>query len=100
MGNKLFKELLSGLGEYDSSMSMLDVLDRLEKLKLIHSAERWLDYRNLRNILTHEYPDNRDDIIDGIRVALTAFGEIKLLLQELRTYIENKNLIKAVKYHD
>jgi len=56
MGNKLFREVFDCLGEYDDSMSTLDVLDRMEKLKLIESADAWMDYRNLRNVLTHEYP--------------------------------------------
>jgi len=62
-------------------MSMLDVLDRLEKLMLIPSGSRWLDYRNLRNILTHEYPDNRDELIEGVQLALQVFQEI-LHIQE------------------
>jgi len=69
MGNKLFKEVLEALGEYQVSMSMLDVLDRLEQLELLKSAELWMDYRNLRNILTHEYPDNREEVLEGIQVA-------------------------------
>ena len=48
MGNKLFREVLDALGEYQSSMSMLDVLDRLEKSKLLNSAEQWMDFRNIK----------------------------------------------------
>ncbi len=33
---------------------------------MIDSADKWMDYRNLRNILTHEYPDNRDELIQGL----------------------------------
>jgi len=77
MGNKLFKEVLEALGEYQVSMSMLDVLDRLEQLELLKSAELWMDYRNLRNVLTHEYPDNREEVIEGIQVALKVFHDIK-----------------------
>ncbi|VAW86170.1 hypothetical protein MNBD_GAMMA18-957 [hydrothermal vent metagenome] len=95
MGNKLFRELLDALGEYQSSMSMLDILDRLEKLKLLNSAEQWMDFRNLRNVLTHEYPDNRDELLEGIRVALNIFPDIKQINKILFTYAKEKGLLKS-----
>lgn len=94
MGNKLFRELLVALEEYESSMSMLDILDRLEKLELIPSAARWLDYRNLRNILTHEYPDNRDDLIEGLQMALQVFEEMQHILKAMFEYMNNRGLMK------
>lgn len=93
MGNKLFREVLSILGEYESSMSMLDVLDRLEKLRLIDSAEQWMDYRNLRNLLTHEYPDNRAELIEGIQMAISVFPEIKSMQKKLFDYLTAKSLL-------
>ncbi|MBN4082530.1 hypothetical protein JYT13_01845 [Mariprofundus ferrooxydans] len=95
MGNKLFREILEALGEYQISMSMLDVLDRLEQLELLNSAEQWMDYRNLRNILTHEYPDNRDEILEGIQVALKVFPEIKNIQSDMRVYVSDRGLIEA-----
>lgn len=92
MGNKLFREVLSTLGEYESSMSMLDVLDRMEKLELLDSAEQWMDYRNLRNLLTHEYPDNRAELVEGIHMAITVFPEIKAIQKRLFDYLKTKNL--------
>lgn len=94
MGNKLFREVLIVLGEYEASMSMLDVLDRLEKLELIPSALRWMDYRNLRNILTHEYPDNRVELIEGVQLALQVFQEILHIQECMYVYMDKKGLIK------
>jgi len=94
MGNKLFREVLGALAEYQSSMSMLDILDKLEKLELIPSASRWMDYRNLRNVLTHEYPDNRDELIEGVQLALQLFQEILAIHENMFIYINNKGLMK------
>lgn len=94
MGNKLFKEVLNVLGDYEPSMSMLDVLDKLEKLELIPSATCWMDYRNLRNILTHEYPDNRDELIEGILLALQVFQDMLHIQNNMFTYIRNKGFMK------
>jgi len=93
MGHKLFRELLDGVGEYELSMSMLDVLDRLEKLGFIKNAERWLDYRNLRNILTHEYPDSQKEMIEGIQMAMRAFVEIRETYLSIVAYVEQRGLV-------
>ncbi|OIO66270.1 MAG: hypothetical protein CO186_09595 [Zetaproteobacteria bacterium CG_4_9_14_3_um_filter_49_83] len=69
-------------------MSMLDVLDRLEQLELLKSAELWMDYRKLRNVLTHEYPDNREEILEGIQVALKVFHEMKGVQSSMRKYVK------------
>ena len=94
MGNKLFKEVLNALGEYEASMSMLDVLDKLEKLVLIPSAMQWMDYRNLRNVLTHEYPDNRDELIAGVKLALQVFQEMLRIQESMYVYMDCKGLMK------
>lgn len=35
-----------------------DVLDRLEALRIVDSADRWDEYRAVRNALVHEYPES------------------------------------------
>jgi len=93
MGEKLFKELLKSLLEYKDNMSMLDVLDKLEKLEIIKSSDRWLDYREIRNKLTHEYPDNKDEIIDGIKISLEYFEEIVKMVIGIKSYIKDNGLV-------
>ncbi len=57
-GQKLFKAYLDEIGDYRDDMSFLDMLDRLEKWKIIGSPDTWLGFRKLRNTRPHEYPDN------------------------------------------
>ena len=56
---------------------MIDVLNRLEKLELLESSDSWIEYRKLRNTLTHEYPDNEDEIIEAIDLSIKAYEEMK-----------------------
>ena len=95
MGDKLFKELLKKIGEYKDNMALIDILDKLEKLEVIDKADRWLDFRFIRNKLTHEYPDNEEDVIEGIKMALLYFEEIKTVLQSIVEYIQNKKLLDS-----
>jgi len=77
MGEKLFPALLETLGEYKSTMSLIDVLHRLEKLELIHSSDEWIDYRKLSNSLTHEYLNNRKEIAEIIKLAVDVYKTMR-----------------------
>ena len=93
MGDKLFKEILKSVGEYKDSMSLIDVLDKLEKLEIINDSDKWINFRILRNKLTHEYPDNQDDVIEGIKLAIEQFAEMKTILSDSIEYIDRKGLV-------
>ena len=85
-GQKLFKFYLDDIGDYRDDMSLLDVLDKLEKLRVIDKAETWMQFRKLRNELTHEYPDNEDEITEGIKLALEAFDATLNIIENLKKH--------------
>ncbi len=93
MGEKLFKTFLDSIGEYKDNMSLLDVLDKLEKFEIISDANKWMEYRKLRNELTHEYPNNENDVIDGIKIAMDFFNEIEDIFNNIINYLSKKGLL-------
>ena len=93
MGEKLFRELLRRIGEYKDNMSLIDVLDKLEKLEIVSNADKWIDFRNIRNKLTHEYPDNEEEIIEDIKLSLEFFKEIDDILNRIIDYAREKKLL-------
>ncbi|NLO18571.1 MAG: hypothetical protein GX121_01615 [Ignavibacteria bacterium] len=93
VGDKLFKRLLAALGEYKSNMSYVDVLDKLEKLEIISSSSNWIKFRQLRNQLTQEYPDDISSIISGIMLATNYFEILKNDLINIKEYIYTKKLL-------
>ena len=86
MGDKLFKIFLDEIGEYKDDMSLLDVLDKLEKFNIVDDAYSWMEYRKLRNKLTHEYPNNEQDIVDGIYLAIETFEKIETIFDKIVEY--------------
>jgi hypothetical protein len=92
MGEKLFKVFLDEIGEYKDNMSLLDILDKLEKFEIIQNASDWMGYRKLRNKLTHEYPNNEEDVINGIKLSMEAFNDIEEILLKIINYKNNKSL--------
>ena len=57
IGEKLFKTILLYLEEKVENKPFIDILNRLEKLELIDSANTWKELRNDRNDLAHNYDD-------------------------------------------
>jgi hypothetical protein len=93
IGDKFFKEFLKLIGNYKDNMTMLDILDSLEKFEFIEKSSKWIEYRNLRNLLTHEYPSNEEEIIEGIKIALNVFLNIEYIFKKMTSYLQAKNLI-------
>lgn len=68
LGDKLLPAMLrAGL---EKTGSQLDNLLRAEKLGWIESTQVWIELRELRNRLVHEYMDSPDDLLDALQQAL------------------------------
>jgi hypothetical protein len=77
LGEKVFTLLLESLGELVMNKSFIDKLNKLEKIEILPSADWWQDLRRLRNVLTHEYPDDPAFIAENLN---NAFIQAKKLL--------------------
>jgi hypothetical protein len=91
LGNKVFKEFLKAIGEYTEGMSFIDVLDKLEKLGIVDNAEDWLKIRELRNRLTHEYPE--EETKRDLKLALKYSNLLKQTLANIESYLLQRRLI-------
>lgn len=60
MGNKIFNLYLDAAGENFETWTMIDKVNKLEKLGIIQNADIWTNMRLLRNHLAHEYPEHPD----------------------------------------
>lgn len=64
MGAKIFRTLLEFWDEDVTNLPMRDILDRLERYRLLPSAEEWVYIRELRNELAHDYPVSDNDVVE------------------------------------
>ena len=67
MAAKLFPSFLEAQAE--SAGTQLETLNRLEKLGLVESVERWLEARALRNRLVHEYVEDEAKFQQDLELA-------------------------------
>ncbi len=65
MGEKLFRNLITSIGEDSITLTFIDILNRLEKFELL-KKDSWFDLRRFRNLATHEYPDTEEIIISTL----------------------------------
>ena len=45
-----------------------------------------MNYTEIRNTLTHEYPDQENELIEGIKLALSAYQEIKSIYNNIKQH--------------
>nr|WP_320119047.1 hypothetical protein [uncultured Marinifilum sp.] len=90
MGQKLFPVFMDFIQEDARRMPFIDILNLLEKLDLIPDAETWLSFRTLRNNLSHEYPDNEEEIIEGIEKALEVYPQVKKVYESFKNEYEKR----------
>jgi uncharacterized protein with HEPN domain len=93
MGQKLFKNFLTSLGEDCDNLSFVDILDKLEKLSIIPSTDEWIQIRKLRNKLTHEYPDNISLVKDEIILAIEKIRNFEEVLRSISSYVKDRKLL-------
>lgn len=67
MADKLFPRWLLALAEVPGSQ--IETLNRAERLGVLSSTERWLEMRNLRNRLVHEYMSEPAKFVEDLVLA-------------------------------
>ena len=61
----------------------IDILNRLEKLDVLTSANDWQYFRSLRNSLAHEYPERTEDIVNAINTLHASWDRFTALYLKL-----------------
>lgn len=70
----------------EQSETTRDLLNRMEKLELVTSVQRWMDMRDIRNRIVHDYlPEQLEKIYDDL------MGTFSTELTELKQKLENPN---------
>ena len=90
MGMRLFPVILENLGEDISGKPFIDVLLKLEQLDLIEDHKKWLQLRETRNLVTHEYPFLTPEIIEGLNLILNQVARIESIYSQIKTFSENR----------
>jgi len=70
LGAKVFKGLLDKAGISYTKMS--EVLTLIEKEEIV-DLDRWIEFRNIRNELEHDYPDELEEALEDLQYCVESF---------------------------
>lgn len=90
MESRLFPDLLTALAEPIENLAFIDILNRLEKLELIPSAQDWIQLRKIRNDMAHEYPSSLGERIEGINFLFEKMDILQTIVEKCRLFLIQK----------
>ncbi|MBD3808622.1 MAG: hypothetical protein IE880_07910 [Epsilonproteobacteria bacterium] len=70
LGAKVFKSLLDIAGISYTKMS--EVLTLVEKEEIV-DLDKWIEFRNVRNELEHDYPDELEEALKDLKYCIDSF---------------------------
>ena len=68
--------------------SQLDNLLRAEKLGWIESVQRWIELRELRNRLVHEYMESPGDLLSALQQAMEGVQVLTVAQARMADYVQ------------
>ena len=72
MEQRLFKGILVYFQEDVEALPFLDILNRLENLEIIASAEKWQELREIRNAIAHEYDESPELMVQMLNAIFSS----------------------------
>ncbi|WP_035587192.1 hypothetical protein [Hippea jasoniae] len=65
LGSKIFREYLIEMGFVAEDKTFFDILKEVENENIV-DIDTWSEFRKVRNILAHDYPDNMEEKLEAI----------------------------------
>ena len=87
IGESILKGILILAEENVEKMTFLDILNRLEKLDIV-DKNRWLELREVRNEIAHEYSFNQDEVVDSINLIYDKSDELISIYSDICKYMD------------
>ncbi|OGT63734.1 MAG: hypothetical protein A3J38_08280 [Gammaproteobacteria bacterium RIFCSPHIGHO2_12_FULL_45_9] len=72
--------------------SLIDILNQIERMGLLDSAQTWLTWRNLRSRLIHEYVENPEEFASALNTANLYAGELIAVAEHIHTWLQTLGL--------
>lgn len=88
MGAKLFGLVLEEAKEPGEFVTFLDKLHKLEKLGVIPDSQEWLLLREIRNHLSHEYPENPEINAKYFNMAYEKANYLIECLERIKVFLD------------
>jgi len=84
LGQKIFKLVLNIYEPSDENISFLDLLNKLEKLNFLENTKEWIQLRDKRNKIAHQYDDEPFEMTQAINDILNQKNIIKAIYLKMK----------------
>ncbi len=84
LGAKVFRGLLDIAGVSYSKMS--EVITLIEKEEIIE-LDIWIEFRNIRNELEHDYPDELEEALEDLKICVDSFGYMQGVVKRVFEFV-------------
>jgi len=86
LGAKIFPLLIevSGIG----SVKMTEVLYQMEREEVIDSIDNWIELREIRNELEHDYPDELQEALDDLKFCIKSFSLLESYCLNAKKFVQ------------
>jgi hypothetical protein len=88
MGAKLLPAVLELTQEQGEMRTFVDKLNRLEKIGALSSADKWQEFREMRNQFAHDYPDDPEIQASLLNKAYQLAEGLLKALDEVKAFSE------------
>ena len=89
MGESIFRFILIMSKENIKKMTFIDILNRLEELEILNKNE-WLELREIRNEIAHEYSFNQEEVVDNINMIYHQTDKLVDIYKMVKRFIADK----------
>jgi hypothetical protein len=86
LGAKVFKLILENKGIVVNKMS--EVLIEIEREGIV-DLEKWIELRNVRNELEHDYPDELEVALEDLKYCVENFNELEKIIKKVFEFAED-----------
>lgn len=90
IGQKLFKIVVDDFVEDSSSLSLIDILNKLEKIGIVSSMNDWQILRTARNNIAHQYDDEPEEMADAINKIFAQKDVLLDVFSNIENYFDTK----------
>ena len=86
LGAKIFPLLIeiSGIG----SVKMTEVLYHMEREEVIDSIDNWIELREIRNELEHDYPDELEEALEDLKFCINSFSLLGSYVENAKKFVQ------------
>ena len=86
LGNKIINEFLKIIDEYADNLTMLDKVNKLERLEIIKNVELWKEMRKIRNHVANEYPEHPELTAEYLNTIIRLSPNLLQILDNIKTF--------------